>query len=115
MSEREPADIDAGEVLARLSRVIESRADADPETSYVASLLRGDESKVLKKIGEESVEFVLAVRDGDQAAMVHEAADLWFHTLVALGRQGVDADRILRELARRFGISGHEEKSSRQR
>ncbi len=103
-----------GDVLARLALTIESRRDADPDSSYVASLLAGAEPRLLKKIGEEAVELVIAVRDGDRGAMVHEAADLWFHTLVALARRGVDAGDVIAELERRFARSGLEEKASRE-
>ncbi len=102
-----------GEVLTRLAEVIESRRGADPSTSYVASLLAGEETRMLKKIGEETVELVLAIRDGNRSDMVHEAADLWFHTLVALASRGVDAAQIIEELERRFARSGIEEKASR--
>jgi phosphoribosyl-ATP pyrophosphohydrolase len=115
MTDRPLPESVSGDVLVRLSRVIQARRSADPGESYVASLVQGDESKALKKIGEESVELVLALRDADEAAMVHEAADLWFHTLVALGRHGVGADLVLSELERRFGVSGHDEKASRKK
>ena len=102
-----------GAVLAQLARTIAARRDADPSTSYVASLLAAEEPKVLKKIGEEAVELVVAIRDGERESMVHEAADLWFHTLVALARRGVGADEIVAELERRFARSGLDEKASR--
>ncbi len=102
-------------ILEQLSDVIESRKSGDPETSYVTSLLRGDESRVLKKIGEEAVELVVAVKDVDVAAMTHEAADLWFHVMVVLSRHGIRSEQVLSELERRFGISGLEEKSSRKK
>jgi phosphoribosyl-ATP pyrophosphohydrolase len=111
----EAYDPDAlADVLSRLADIIESRKDADPATSYVASLLGGDETRVLKKIGEESVELVVAIRDADTDSMVHEAADLWFHTLVALAGHGVRAERVLEELGRRFARSGLEEKAMRR-
>lgn len=103
------------DILARLADVIDARKKSDPGSSYVASLLAGDESRVLKKIGEEAVEFVVAVRDGDREGMVHEAADLWFHSLVALAARGVRVESVLAELERRFGVSGHEEKAGRKR
>ncbi len=103
------------DVLNRLSEVIESRRGSDPDASYVASLLAGDDTRVLKKIGEEAVELVVAVRDGDTAQMVHEAADLVFHTLVALAGQGVPASAVLAELERRFGRSGLAEKAAREK
>lgn len=109
----ERGDMRTGEVLARLAEVIEARRGADPQSSYVAALLAGEEGRRLKKIGEEAVELVVALRDGDRDAMIHEAADLWFHTLVALSGRGVGAAEVIAELERRFGRSGLEEKASR--
>jgi phosphoribosyl-ATP pyrophosphohydrolase len=102
-----------GAILSRLADVIESRQQSDPGSSYVASLLAGDEVRVLKKLGEEVTELVVAVRDGDEQAMVHEMADLWFHCMVALCGHGIRVERVLEELERRFGVSGHAEKASR--
>jgi len=105
----------AADILERLAAVIAARRGADPDSSYVASLLAADETRVLKKIGEESVELVVALRDADRAGMVHETADLWFHTLVALARYGLGPADVLAELERRFGRSGHEEKALREK
>ncbi|GJL81731.1 MAG: phosphoribosyl-ATP pyrophosphatase [marine bacterium B5-7] len=104
----------SSDILARLAEVIEARKSADQDESYVASLLNGDVSRVLKKIGEEGVEFALAVRDGERDAIVHEAADLWFHVMVALSQAGVSPQEVMGELERRFGMSGLEEKRTRK-
>ncbi len=116
MSESNPsADSSSGAVLERLAAVIEARKSADPESSYVASLVSGEEARRLKKVGEEAVEFAVAVCGGDRAGMVSEAADLWFHVMVALAARGVDPVDVVRELGRRFGTSGIEEKAARGR
>jgi len=103
------------ETLERLAKAIEARRDADPASSYVAGLLAADGDAVLKKIGEEATETVMAAKDGNKAQIVYETADLWFHTLVLLAQQGLGPDDVLSELARRFGISGIEEKASRNK
>jgi phosphoribosyl-ATP pyrophosphohydrolase len=102
-------------ILGRLDDVIVSRKGAPLGESYVAMLLQGDESKVLKKIGEESVELVIAIRDKNKQSIIHEAADLWFHSLVALARHNITGQEVLNELNRRFGVSGYEEKESRSK
>lgn len=99
--------------LSRLADVIEARKGANPEQSYVAALLAGEESRVLKKIGEEAVELVIAVRDGRREAMVHETADLLFHVMVALAGRDVRIEAVLEEIERRFGTSGLVEKARR--
>lgn len=103
------------DVLERLARVIEERKGASPEISYVASLHAKGLDAVLKKIGEEATELVIAGKGGDAEQVVHETADLWFHTLVLLAAQGLGPEAVLRELERRFGLSGHEEKAQRAR
>ena len=100
-------------MLRRLAEVIEARKDAAAEESYVASLYAGGVDSILKKVGEEAVEVVIAGKDGDRDALVHEVADLWFHCLVLLAAHGSHPGAITDELARRFGISGHEEKAGR--
>ncbi len=100
-------------VLAELEKVLLARKGADPETSYVASLY-ADPARMLKKLGEEATELVIAAAEGKRQAIVHEAADLWFHTLVVLAHHGLSAQDVLAELARRFGVSGHEEKRRRK-
>jgi len=102
------------DVLARLSQVLEDRKGADPESSYVAKLYAKGLDAILKKVGEEATETVMAAKDGDPDSLVHEVADLWFHTLVLLAHQGLGAEAVLSELDRRFGLSGLEEKARRQ-
>jgi len=103
------------DVLNKLAAVLESRKGADPSSSYAAALYAKGLDAILKKIGEEATETVMAAKGGDRAAIVHEIADLWFHTLVLLAQQGLKPEDILTELERRFGVSGHEEKQSRGR
>ena len=100
-------------VLERLARVIEERKNASPDSSYVANLHAKGIDAVLKKIGEEATELVIAGKGGDAEQVVHETADLWFHTLVLLAAQGLGPEAVLRELERRFGLSGLEEKARR--
>jgi phosphoribosyl-ATP pyrophosphohydrolase len=101
------------DVLARLSEVLEARKGADPESSYVAKLYAKGLDAILKKIGEEATETVMAAKDGQPDKLVHEVADLWFHTLVLLAHQGLGPELVLAELDRRFGLSGIEEKARR--
>ncbi len=101
-------------VLQRLAEVLEARKGADPGSSYVASLYARGLDTILKKVGEEATETVLAAKDADPDRLVHETADLWFHTLVMLAHQGLGPAAVLDELARRFGLSGLEEKASRR-
>jgi phosphoribosyl-ATP pyrophosphohydrolase len=101
------------DVLARLSEVLEARKGADPESSYVAKLYAEGLDAILKKIGEEATETVMAAKDGQPDKLVHEVADLWFHTLVLLAHQGLGPEAVLAELGRRFGLSGLEEKARR--
>jgi phosphoribosyl-ATP pyrophosphohydrolase len=101
------------DVLERLADVIEGRKTADPASSYVARLYAKGEDAVLKKVGEEATEFVLAAKGGDRAQLVYEAADLWFHCLVALAAHDVKPAEVLQELARREGLSGLDEFAAR--
>ena len=101
------------DILTRLTQVLEQRKQADPETSYVAGLYHQGLDAILKKVGEEATETVLAAKDGDRQQLIHETADLWFHTLVMLLSQGIDPQDVLNELGRRFGTSGIEEKANR--
>jgi phosphoribosyl-ATP pyrophosphohydrolase len=101
------------DTLNKLAAVLESRKGADPASSYVAGLYAKGLDAVLKKIGEEATEAVLAAKTGKRDQIVHEIADLWFHTLVLLAQQGLKPDDILSELERRFGTSGIDEKASR--
>jgi len=100
-------------VLARLAATLDTRRGADPASSYAASLFDRGPDTMLKKVGEEAVEFILAGKDDDDAHLVAEAADVWFHMLVLLSYRGLGPDDILGELARREGLSGHAEKASR--
>ena len=102
------------DVLNRLADVIESRRGADPATSYVARLLAKGEDAILKKIGEEATETVMAAKDGDKAKIVGEMADLWFHCLLALSAYDLKPQDVLDELARREGLSGLDEKAARK-
>ena len=100
-------------VLSRIAAVLEQRKQSIGEKSYVASLYEKGEDEILKKIGEEATETVIAAKSGNRENLVHEMADLWFHTLVLLAQQDLHPDQVLTELERRFGVSGHEEKASR--
>jgi phosphoribosyl-ATP pyrophosphohydrolase len=102
------------DIIERLVKVLESRKGADPATSYVASLYDKGLDSILKKIGEESVETIIAAKTGDKEQIVYETADLWFHCLVLLAQQNIDARRVLEELERRFGLSGIDEKAARR-
>lgn len=104
---------DSADILRRLAAVLESRKQAPPDSSYVARLYAQGANAVLKKIGEEAAETLLAAKDGDPAALIHEIADLWFHTLVLLSQRGLGPDAVLQELQRRFGVSGLVEKAAR--
>lgn len=101
-------------ILMRLAELIESRKAGDPGKSYVARLLSGDEDALLKKIGEEATEAVLAAKGGDRLHIVRETADLWFHSLIVLARYGLGPQDVLAELHRREGISGLDEKAARK-
>ncbi len=100
-------------VIDNLYHVIESRKNDDPEKSYTAKLLNGKENSMLKKIVEEAGEFTFAVKDNDEEEIVYEAADVIYHMLVAMASKNINPDRVKQELARRFGLSGIEEKNSR--
>lgn len=99
--------------LARLADVIESRKGGDPERSYVSRLFARAPDGVLKKIGEEATETVMAAKDGEPARIIAECADLWFHCLVMLAQYGIRPEQVLAELERRAGTSGIEEKAAR--
>ncbi len=101
------------DTLSQLADVLEQRKQAEPESSYVASLYAKGLDAILKKIGEEATEVVMAAKDGDNGKIVYETADLWFHSLVLLAHKGLGPDDVLQELGRRFGVSGHDEKASR--
>ncbi|MFC0252386.1 phosphoribosyl-ATP diphosphatase [Massilia consociata] len=108
------------EILARVAAVIESRKPehgGDPATSYVAKLFSKGDDAILKKIGEEATETVMAAKDarvsGDASKVLYETADLWFHTMVLLSQFGLTPQQVIDELARREGVSGIDEKASR--
>ena len=101
------------QVLQQLAEILEQRKTAEADSSYVASLYHKGLDAILKKIGEEATETVMAAKDGDKDKLVYEVADLWFHTLVLLANEGLKPDDVLQELARRFGVSGLDEKASR--
>ncbi len=101
------------DVLLQLAQVLEDRKQADPESSYVAKLYARGLDAILKKIGEEATETVMAAKDGQADKIVYETADLWFHSLVMLAHLGLGPAEVLKELERRFGLSGLEEKAQR--
>lgn len=102
------------DTLARLADVIEARRSADPERSYVARLFARGPDAVLKKIGEEATETVMAAKDGASERIVCEMADLWFHCMMALALYGLRPEDVLAELERRAGTSGLDEKAARK-
>ena len=104
-------------ILSELDAVLAERKNADADSSYVASLYHKGLNKILEKVGEESVEAIIAAKDaehsGNHQDVIYETADLWFHTMVMLQHLGIDHSDVLHELARRFGLSGHDEKAQR--
>jgi phosphoribosyl-ATP pyrophosphohydrolase len=103
------------EILERLTGTLEQRKSAPPESSYVSKLYSKGEDAILKKIGEEATEVVLASKSGDKSHLVYEMADLWFHSMVLLAQKGLTVADVTNELARREGLSGIVEKESRKR
>ncbi|MDP2879478.1 MAG: phosphoribosyl-ATP diphosphatase [Sulfuricella sp.] len=101
------------DILGRLADTLEARKQADPASSYVAKLYAKGLDAILKKIGEEATETIVAAKNGDRQQIVYETADLWFHCLVMLASQGVRPEEVLDELARREGLSGLAEKAAR--
>jgi phosphoribosyl-ATP pyrophosphohydrolase len=101
------------EVLNRLSELLEQRKAADPSVSYVAKLYAKGLDSILKKVGEEATETVIAAKDGEREAVIYETADLWFHTLIMLAHLEIKPQEVLDELARREGLSGIAEKNAR--
>ena len=108
-----PRAMNTEEVLFRLSETLAARRGADPEKSYTARLLAGGPDSILKKIGEEGAELIMAAKDGERAAIIHESADLIYHLWALLAFCGIGAGEVLGELCRREGISGIDEKKSR--
>lgn len=103
----------SADIFDRLSATLAARRNADPETSYTAKLFAKGPEAILKKIGEESAELIMASKDGKADEIVFEAADVLFHTLMLLAFHGLSVDDVRRELARREGVSGIAEKNSR--
>jgi len=103
------------DVLNRLADLLEQRKGADPSSSYVAKLYDKGMDSILKKVGEEATETVIAAKGGNQEEIIYETADLWFHTMVMLAKAGLTPQDILDELARREGLSGIAEKESRSK
>ncbi len=103
----------SNDILARLAETLEARKSADPQSSYVAKLYARGMDSILKKVGEEAAETIIAAKGGDRDQLIYETADLWFHSLVMLAYAGLHPDDVLNELARREGLSGLEEKAGR--
>ena len=103
------------EVLTELAVILEQRKQESAESSYVASLYAKGLDTILKKIGEEATETVIAAKDGNKEQIIYETADLWFHCMVLLAEQGLHPDDVLNELQRRFGLSGLKEKAQRKK
>lgn len=105
----------SNDILQRLTEILQARKQAAPDTSYVAKLFSKGEDAILKKIGEEATEVLLAAKSGDKVHLMYETADLWFHCMVLLAQHGLSADDVLNELARREGVSGIAEKQGRKK
>ena len=106
--------LNGNDTLARLAQVVEARKGGDPDKSYVARLFHKGPDAILKKIGEEATEVVMACKDGVPEKIIGEVADLWFHTLLALSAHGLTPADVLAELERREGLSGLEEFAARK-
>ncbi len=104
---------DSSDILQQLQQTVMDRLNAEPDSSYVASLAHKGLDAILKKVGEEATETVMAAKDGDVDKLVYEVADLWFHTIVLLAQQGSSAQAVISELERRTGVSGLTEKAAR--
>ena len=103
----------SSDILGRLAETLEARKSADPPSSYVAKLYAKGLDAILKKVAEEAAETIMAAKDGEREKIIYETADLWFHSLVLLAREGIHPDEILNELARRERLSGLAEKAAR--
>lgn len=101
------------DILERLATIVYERKNSNPEHSYVASLYQAGQDKILKKLGEEAIETILAAKTRNPDSIIYETADLWFHSLVMLAECGLRPEQVLNELDRRFGSSGLEEKANR--
>ncbi|MBL8516903.1 MAG: phosphoribosyl-ATP diphosphatase [Betaproteobacteria bacterium] len=104
----------SADTLNRIAATIESRKGQDAGKSYVASLFAKGPNAILKKLGEECAETLIAAKDQDREAILHETADLWFHSMVLLAHANIRIDEVIAELARREGVSGHDEKAARK-
>ena len=114
MNPSTPSPPPSVDTLERLADVIEQRRAGDPDKSYVARLFHKGTDAILKKVGEEATETVMAAKDGDPQKIIYEVADLWFHSMVALAQFGLRPSDVLKELARREGLSGLEEFAARK-
>lgn len=103
------------DVLTRLAELLEARKSADPASSYVAKLYSKGVDSILKKVGEEAAETIIAAKNGNKEEIIYETADLWFHTLIMLANAGLTPEDVLNELARREGLSGLVEKANRDK
>ena len=103
------------DTLKKLDQILEQRKNASADSSYVASLYHKGENAILKKVAEESGETIIAAKEGNSEQIIYETADLWFHTLVMLAHYGLNSEDVLKELERRFGLSGLEEKKQRKK
>ena len=101
------------EILDQLAEILEQRKTADPDSSYVARLYREGLDGILKKVGEEATETILAAKDGDKEHVIYEVTDLWFHSMVMLAHLVLHPGQVLQEMQRRFGLSGLTEKEAR--
>jgi phosphoribosyl-ATP pyrophosphohydrolase len=106
-------EMQMSDILERLANALQQRKNADPEHSYVAKLYQAGQDKILQKLGEEAIEAILAAKSREKEAIIHETADLWFHSLIMLAECGLRPEQVLEELDRRFGLSGLEEKANR--
>ncbi|MCN4144256.1 MAG: phosphoribosyl-ATP diphosphatase [Thiohalomonas sp.] len=102
-------------ILEQLAQTLEERKSADPESSYVAKLHHKGLDAILKKVGEEATETIIASKGGNKEEIIYEISDLWFHSLVMLSHHDLGPDDVLNELSRRFGLSGIEEKANRKK
>lgn len=107
--------VPASQILEALEAQLLARKGADAASSYTASLYAKGVDGIAKKVGEEAAETLIAAKNPDDAALVYEVADLWFHTLVLLTHRGLSSQAVLAELARRMGTSGHAEKAARSK
>jgi phosphoribosyl-ATP pyrophosphohydrolase len=101
------------DIFERLATIVHERKNSDPKCSYVAGLYQAGQDKILKKLGEEAIETILAAKSREPNAIIHETADLWFHSLVMLAECGLRPEQVFNELDRRFGLSGLQEKANR--